>query len=123
MTAMTAAPIEALIIRPDTSHSVQTIDQDIRTMQELVGGYVKAVHTAAAILLVNEEGRERGMPINRMATYLWWKLQPEMESLDHLCGCVVVVGLEDGDLLSPVEPDLLRLYREMDGIRRSEARG
>lgn len=118
---MTTEPIQALIIRPDTSHSVEIIEQDIATLQELVGGYIEAVTTEHAVLWLNEEGKIHGMPINRMATYLWWKLQPEMEGRDHMRGCVLVTGLADPDGdCTPVEPDLLRLYGEMDHIRRSE---
>lgn len=113
---MTAPPIEVLIIRPDTSHAVETVEQDLKTMQGLVGGYLRAIPTEVATILCNEDAGMTRMPMNRMATYLWWKLQPEFEGHDHLCGCVVVTGPPAGDLLTSVVPDLLRLWREMDDI-------
>lgn len=119
---MTATPIKALIIRPDLSHAVDVIAQDAQTLRSLVGGHMGALHTDVATILFNEDGDRLGLPLNRMATYLWWKLCPQFEGVDSLRGCVVFAGVPERDLLTEVNPDLIRLYDEMVLIRRSEER-
>lgn len=53
-----------------------------------------------------------------MATYLWWKIEPEMASKDVLQGTVFVTGLADdaGDSL-PVPDEVVELYERMEQIR------
>lgn len=117
---MTATPIRALIIRPDLSYAVDLIPQDVTSLQGLVGGYVAAITTSVAMILVCEEAERLGLPLNRMASYLWWKLSPDLEAQAALHGCVIFTGLPDGDLVTDVNPDLVRLHGEMEQIRRSE---
>lgn len=115
---MTNTPVRALVIQPDATYRAQTLAQDIRTLQEIVGGYVQAVTTTHATLLMNEEGKIHGLPINQMATYLWWKLQPEMEAHDSLSGTVIVTGLADSDGdITEVPQAVLDLYEKMDALR------
>ncbi len=56
-----------------------------------------------------------------MATYLWWKLSPEMEGKDLLQGPVFVTGLTDdaSDSL-PVPDEVVELYERMEQIRNEE---
>jgi hypothetical protein len=111
-----APPIRALIIQPDNTYEVREITQDIRTMRELVGGKPEAVPTDHCVLWCNDMREE--LPCNRMATYLWWKLQPEMEAKDMLAGPVFVTGRADefGDGL-PVPEEVVELYERMEKIR------
>ena len=57
-----------------------------------------------------------------MATYLWWKISPEMERKDVLQGPVFVTGLPDdaSDSL-PVPDEVIDLYERMERIRRETA--
>jgi hypothetical protein len=112
-------PIQALIIQPDSTYEVRTIEQDIGTRQELVGGCIEAVHTEWATLWCDEDGIRHERPTNDLATYLWWKLNPDMEGVDILRGTVFVTGGGDdkGDSL-PVPDEVVQLFERLAQIRR-----
>jgi Domain of unknown function (DUF3846) len=111
-----ARPIRALIIQPGDSYEVREIAQDIATFEGLVGGYVEAVSTEHAVFWC--DGKNEELPCNTMATYLWWKISPEMERKDVLQGPVFVTGLPDdaSDSL-PVPDEVIDLYERMERIR------
>lgn len=113
-----ARPIRALIIQPDDSYEVREIGQDIRTLQGIVGGdALEAISTERAVFWC--EGKNEELPCNNMATYLWWKLSPEMEGKDVLQGPVFVTGVADDDSDSlPVPDEVVHLYKRMEQIRR-----
>jgi hypothetical protein len=116
-----ARPIRALIVRPDDTYEVREIEQDLRTLQGLLGGYLEAISTAHCVFWTNKEGKLKEMPHNDMATYLWWKANPAMEGVDVLQGPVFVTGLEDdyGESTS-VPDDVVDLYERMEQIRAEE---
>jgi hypothetical protein len=114
-----APPIRALIIQPDNSYEVREIEQDIRTLQGLVGGYFETFSTEYCILWFNKHDSE-AQPCNAMATYLWWKLCPEMEARGSFCGAVFVTGLADEDTgteTAPVPDEVVELYQRGEQIR------
>lgn len=111
-----ARPIRALIIQPDDSYEVREIAQDIDTFEGLVDGYVEAISTEHAVFWC--DGKNEELPCNTMATYLWWKISPEMERKDVLQGPVFATGLPDdaSDSL-PVPDEVIDLYERMEQIR------
>ncbi|QNJ56812.1 hypothetical protein SEA_REINDEER_2 [Mycobacterium phage Reindeer] len=115
---VTAPSIRALIITPEGTREVRMIDQTLPAMRELLGGHIEAVTTTHATFWCNEEGKLLGLPTNPMATYLWWKLQPEMEGLDNFHGTIVVTGPADeaGDS-HPVHDAVIDLYERMNAVR------
>ncbi len=79
---------------------------------EVVGGWVEAVHLEQAklTLFVNEEGKVRGLPLNRRATALWWLLDRMARERDELVGDVVLIGAANGQSTSTEAPrDLAHL--------------
>jgi hypothetical protein len=116
-----ARPIRALIIQPDNTYEVREIEQDIRTVQGLVGGYLEAISTEHCVFWCNEDGKHHELPCNTMATYLWWKANPTMEGVDVLQGTVFVTGPTDDDMDSlPVPDEVVDLFKRMEQIRREE---
>jgi hypothetical protein len=112
-----ARPIRALIIQPDDSYEVREIAQDIRTLRGLVGGQPECFSTENCTLWYNTI-QCAGMPLNTMATYLWWKLVSEMEGRDALGGTVFVTGPADDCFDSlPVPDEVIDLYERMEQIR------
>jgi hypothetical protein len=113
-------PIRALMIQPDNTYEVREIEQDIRTWQRLVGGYIEAVTTDHCIFWCDEDGKYKEQPCNTLATYLWWKISPEMETQDVLQGTVLVTGLDDGDQGDslPVPDEVLELFGCIEQINR-----
>lgn len=43
-------------------------DTQLRTLQKLVGGYIECLYVGDKIMVVNEEGKLRGLPVNKRAT-------------------------------------------------------
>ncbi|GAB1813789.1 hypothetical protein MUNTM_28280 [Mycobacterium sp. MUNTM1] len=118
---MTARPtIRALIIQPDNTYEIREIDQNLSGFQELVGGeYVEPYVTDHCILWVDEESKPKGLPMNELATYLWWNLDPDMESRDVLQGPIFVTGVSNEAMESdPVSDAVIDLFERMERIYR-----
>lgn len=118
----TAQPIRALIIQPDDSYKVRVIQQATYTFRRLVGGHFDSVSTEHCTFFCNQHGQRAGLPHgNRMATYLWWQTQPEVEDRAMLRGSVFVTGLADehGHSL-PVSDEMVALYERMEQILTEE---
>lgn len=109
----------AYVIHPDDSaEPVQiTTKNGLRTLQQLVGGYIEAVYAGqdehgrpTVTFWCNEEGKLQGLPINRRATAYWWLLEPHMANQDVLCGTIVVTGFadENGDTL-PIHEAMVKM--------------
>lgn len=108
--------IRVLIIRPDDSYEIRDMEESLPGVQDL-----ERVTTPHGDLWVDEDGKLKGLPVNMMATYLWWKLSPECEGLDVLRGPVFVTGPDDGEGFSlPVSDELIDLYERMEQVRREE---
>lgn len=76
--------------------------------QELVGGYIEAVDLLRppARMYVNEEGKLRGMPLNRRATMLLWMHNKSFRYRDSIAGDAFLVGpisSDSGDTAVPSE--------------------
>ena len=62
-------------------------------LQKAVGGYIEIIHPAGSrnyLMVINEEGRLRGLPTNKLATQLYGS------NIDHIVGDALVC--RDGDI-------------------------
>ena len=68
-------------------------------LRQRVGGWIEAVASDdnTVTLWINEEGKLLGLPVNVVATKLWWGLCPAATNRDVLCGPVVVSGGPDAN--------------------------
>ena len=98
------ATIDVVTIQVDGTLTAETVEQGCAPLQQRVGGWIEAVASqdGDVTLWVNEEGKLMGLPVNGLATELWYKLNPSVAGFDVLCGPVVVTGGCDasGDTLS-----------------------
>jgi hypothetical protein len=112
-----APPIRALIIYPDDTYELRTVKQDLKVLQGLVGGWIEAIPTDAACFWRNEDAEYEGCPVNSLATYLWWTLNPEMEGLEVLRGAIFLTGHDDGRSNSlPVPDEVIEYFDRMQAI-------
>lgn len=120
---MPATPILALIINPDGQGELRTIEQNIRTLQTTVGGYIQAIpclfdqdDTPQAMAWCNEDGKNIDLPINHRATALWWALDESMRGLDTLNGTIIFTGGidPDGDVL-PLPDAIQKVWKAVTG--------
>ncbi len=59
--------ITVVVFEPGKDGYIKTIDNTLEACQEIVGGYIETARCAKdAIIICNEEGRLRGLPLNRM---------------------------------------------------------
>lgn len=49
---------------PGKSPEVREIDNDLKVLQELVGGYIETVRFNDITMIINEEGKLNGLPVN-----------------------------------------------------------
>lgn len=66
------------------------VPNELKALQGLVGGYVEAVDLGNCVMLVDEEGKIKGKPIN----YYNYLLN------DYICGTAVFVGTEGEEFAS-----------------------
>ena len=89
-------PLKGLVIQPNGNFEWFEIsrDDELTRLQGFVGGWIEAVMSEDERLTfyVNEEGKLTGLPMNALATMLWYKSKPAVVGLDVLCGPVVLVG-------------------------------
>jgi Domain of unknown function (DUF3846) len=112
-----APPIRALIIWPDYSYELRTIEQNVDTFQGLVGGWFEPIPTEHGVFWREEDSEYKGCPTNTLATYLWWNLCPAMEGKEVLQGAVFVTGGPDGTEHSlPVPDEVIEYFERMPEI-------
>lgn len=100
--------IWAIIIEPDKDPRMETIYNELHTLQRLVDGYIEVCPLAEdMVMIINEEGKLRGLPKN------FW-----MEVIgDYIVGTAVFVGV-DGDEFDDVPVTLSDLYSVMPDLLR-----
>jgi len=92
--------IRVMIVEPGKDPRLETIDNDIHVMQQIVGGYVEALRMKVENLyiLCHEEGRFQRLPLNRIGVY----------------GTFLVVGVREPEfvgLTGPQIKNLMALFR------------
>lgn len=124
---MSKPVIKALVIDPDApaGSAVRKIDQELSTFQQLVGGYIEGVYglddgDAQVTIFINEEGKIYGLPVNRIATLIWYHLEPEVRGHDVPCGTAVIVGGTDPTRCAP-PPGPRRCRRRLRAADQSAA--
>lgn len=104
-----------------TDGAVQVIpfvDNQLKTLQTAVGGYVEAVTLAPDLIMwVNEDGKMNKLPFNQAATSIFVK---HRGGADFIVGQVVFTGGNDskGDTngINEIQIQQLKTYAEMSKI-------
>lgn len=100
--------IRTIVIDPGKDPRMETIRNDLHTLQRLVGGYIEAVPLAEDMaMIVNEEGKLMDLPKN-------FKL-PILK--DTIVGTALFVGV-DGEEFDDVPVTLQDLYTVMQQLWR-----
>jgi hypothetical protein len=97
---------------------VPFVDNQLKTLQTAVGGYVEAINlTPDLIMWVNEEGKMNKLPFNQAATSIFMK---HRGGADFIVGQVIFTGGNDsnGDTngIDEVQIQQLKTYAEMSKI-------
>ena len=88
--------IEILVVEPMVKPYKAVIDNTLDAMQKIVGGYIEPIYLDDVAVIVNEEGKINGSPLNR-------SLYENGERFDIAAGTFFVCGLgeENFDSLTP----------------------
>lgn len=78
----------------------QLPDCELETLQEAVGGYIEAVFLGGDdVMIVNEEGKIIGLPVNNHATTLAWeRLSKYRLYTEYIVGDVVIAKRKGEEL-------------------------
>lgn len=86
---------------------VKEIDGSLKSMQDLVGGYIQAIPVSYdAELVCDEEGRMKGYPVNRFAFTI------DGDVIDLISGNFFIVGAGKDDFVSLTD-EQISTYKEM----------
>ena len=71
-------------------------EPDLKSAQQFVGGYVQGIEFPNGdYMIMNEEGKLKGLPVNEQATKLWRETFTEDKYLfgydDFVCGPVIYI--------------------------------
>lgn len=81
------------MLRTNGFTAIQNIKNTLKTFQDFVGGYIQVVDiTSHHALVVNEEGKLQGLPVNRKATTLFQKL---CNTTDYIVGDAFIVRKDE----------------------------
>ena len=98
-----------LIVEPEHRPEVKEIDDSLKTMQEIVGGYIQAIYPFddSVALVVNDDGKIMNLPANR-------GLRDENGRIyDIVCGTFFICGAPaDSDHFTSLTPEQIKRYRE-----------
>lgn len=93
-----AKTIKVLVKEPGKTAEVREVTNDLKTFQELVGGYIETVRfDEHSELLCNEEGKLQGLPVN----FPLWN--------DVIVGTAVIVGT-DGEDFTDVRLETIAVF-------------
>ena len=98
--------MRCLIVKPGMRPDTTDIPNTLEDLQAAVGGYIEAVMLSdTAALLVNEDGKNLGLPFNRVL------LDKRCFLRDTLVGNILIVGVK-GSELCDLSPDEIRFYTQ-----------
>lgn len=87
--------MRCLIVKPGMSPDTIDIPNELENLQAAVGGYIEAVTLSnTAALLVNEDGKNLGLPFNRVL------LDKRCFLRDTLVGNILIVGVDGEEFTS-----------------------
>jgi hypothetical protein len=103
--------MRVLVVEPECRPEVKEIDDSLSAMQEIVGGYIQAVHLDdlddSVVLVCNEEGKFMNLSANRGLR------DKNGQMYDIVCGTFFLCGVPpDSDHFTGLTPEQIERYRE-----------
>jgi hypothetical protein len=100
---MESKTIKVLVVKPEETPVVETIEASLESYQKIVGGYIEVIYPFddPVALICNEEGKIDGLPLNR-AMY-----DESGNVWDIIAGTFLIVGAD------PSEEDFGGLNEEL----------
>lgn len=92
--------MDVLIIEPEMIPRIASIGNDLKSLQQIVGGLIEATYPYddPVAIICNEEGKILGLPLNR-----------KLEDYDIIAGTFIICGLSE-DNFDSLTPELMNKY-------------
>lgn len=99
--------LEVLLIKPGAFPQPVSIGSELQDLQAAVGGYIEVTYPfeEQAALVVNEEGKLNGLPLNRAIR------TDDGDIADIIAGNFLVVGLSE-DSFASLSPELMEKFEK-----------
>lgn len=112
--------IKVLVCRPNTAPQVEEIENSLDSLQSIVGGLVQAIypHDDDSCILLNDEGKIIGLPVNRPL------LDENGDLYDIMVGNIIIVRApEDSEDFESLTDEQISIYSKKyaDYIKEDEA--
>ena len=101
--------MQVLVVEPERRPEVKEIDGSLRSMQEVVGGWIQALFPfdEPLALVCNDEGKLMNLPANRGLR------DKNGQIYDIVCGTFFLCGApSDSDHFTRLTPEQIERYRE-----------
>ena len=98
-----------LVIEPERRPEVREINDSLKAMQDIVGGYIQAIYPfdAPVALVCNDEGKLMNLPANRALRNKDGQMYDIVFGTFFLCGTPT-----DSDHFTSLAPEQVEQYRE-----------
>lgn len=104
--------ITAVVVDPSGDVQVREIEDDFKTYQSLVGGYIEGVFGDGYTMYLNEEGAITGLPLNKKASGFVGHRSALGKGVS-LFGTVVILGPSDSEGNDTnVQQDIIDHFKE-----------
>lgn len=109
--------IRVLIVHPDGTLQVTTIDNDLGPLQQAVGGFIESIgQTDHAICWVDEDGKNKRLQPNPLARAILQSVFGRELARDYVSGRMVITG-KTGAECSPVPDKLLNTINTLGTMK------
>ena len=100
--------MRVLVIEPECRPEVREIDDSLKAMQEIVGGYIQPIYLDDSVALVcNDEGKVMNLPLNRGLRDKNGQIYDIVSGTVFLCGAPA-----DSDHFTSLTPEQIEQYRK-----------
>ena len=100
--------MRVLVIEPECRPEVREIDDSLKAMQEIVGGYIQPIYLDDSVALVcNDEGKVMNLPLNRGLRDKNGQMYDIVFGTFFLCGAPA-----DSDHFTSLTPEQIEQYRK-----------
>jgi len=114
--------IRVAVFRPDAEVTFEDIEEELATLQKIVGGYIEMTRISddGLVVICNEEGKLEELPFNRVITRLPIAgLEPNLGRwADRLVGTFFVCRTSDEDAemhgITPADESLLAEWKPFE---------
>ena len=99
--------MRVLVIEPECRPEVREIDDSLKAMQEIVGGYIQPIYLDDSVALVcNDEGKVMNLPLNRGLRDKNGQIYDIVSGTFFLCGAPA-----DSDHFTSLTPEQIEQYQ------------